>query len=41
MTKLMAVVMATVFALGSVSALACGDKAKEDKQMSTPTKTRT
>jgi hypothetical protein len=38
MIKLISVVLATVFALGSVSAIACGDKAKDEKQMSTPSK---
>lgn len=40
MKKLLAAVMATLFALGSVNALACGDKAKDEKQMSTPDKTK-
>lgn len=39
MKKLISAVVAAVFALGSLSAAACpGDKAKEDKQMSTPSK---
>lgn len=38
MSKLISVVLAAVFALTSVSALACGDKAKDEKQMSTPAK---
>lgn len=38
MRKLLSVVVATVFALGSLSAIACGDKAKDEKQMSTPAK---
>ena len=38
MIKLISAVLATVFALGSVSAIACGDKAKDEKQMSTPAK---
>lgn len=38
MKKLVSALLATVFALTSVSALACGDKAKDEKQMSTPSK---
>ncbi|MGB4064941.1 MAG: hypothetical protein WBK19_14050 [Azonexus sp.] len=38
MTKLISALLAAVFALASVSALACGDKAKDEKQMSTPAK---
>lgn len=38
MKKMISVVLATVFALGSFSALACGEKAKDEKQMSTPEK---
>jgi len=38
MKKLLSVLVATLFALGSVSAMACGDKAKDEKQMSTPAK---
>ncbi|MBS1141258.1 MAG: hypothetical protein H6R13_2711 [Proteobacteria bacterium] len=38
MTKLISALLATVFAFVSVSALACGDKAKDEKQMSTPAK---
>ncbi len=38
MIKLISAVVAVVFALGSVSAFACGDKAKDEKQMSTPSK---
>lgn len=39
MKKLIAAAIAAVFALGSLSALACpGDKAKDDKQISTPAK---
>ena len=41
MKKALSVLVATLFALGSVSAIACGDKAKDEKQMSTPDKTRT
>lgn len=38
MTKLISALLAAVFALTSVAALACGDKAKDEKQMSTPAK---
>lgn len=38
MKKTIAAVLAALFALTSVSALACGDKAKDEKQMSTPSK---
>lgn len=38
MKKLISAVLAAVFALGSVAAIACGDKAKDEKQMSTPSK---
>jgi hypothetical protein len=39
MKKLICALVAAVFALGSLSALACpGDKAKDEKQMSTPAK---
>lgn len=39
MKKLVAAMLAAVFALGSLSAMACpGDKAKDEKQMSTPSK---
>ena len=38
MSKLISAVLAAVFALSSVSALACGYKAKDEKQMSTPAK---
>lgn len=38
MKRLISVLLASVFALGSVSVLACGDKAKDEKQMSTPSK---
>lgn len=38
MKKLLSVLLAALFALGSVSAIACGDKAKDEKQMSTPAK---
>ena len=38
MKKLFSVLVAAVFAIGSVSAIACGDKAKDEKQMSTPSK---
>jgi hypothetical protein len=38
MKKVLSVLLATLFALGSVSAIACGDKAKDEKQMSSPAK---
>ncbi len=38
MKKLISAMLAAVFALSAVSALACGDKAKDEKQMSTPSK---
>lgn len=39
MKKTISLLVATVFALGSLSVMACtGDKAKDEKQMSTPTK---
>lgn len=39
MKKLFAALLASVFALSSAAALACpGDKAKDEKQMSTPSK---
>lgn len=38
MRKLVSVFVAAVFAIGSFSAIACGDKAKDEKQMSTPAK---
>lgn len=38
MTKLISALLATVLALTSVSVLACSDKAKDEKQMSTPAK---
>lgn len=38
MKKLVSAVLAAVFALSSVSVLACGDKAKDEKQISTPSK---
>lgn len=39
MKKLISALVATVFALGSLNALACSaDKAKDEKQMSTPAK---
>ena len=41
MKKFLTALFAGLFALGSVNALACGDKAKDEKQMSTPDKTRT
>jgi hypothetical protein len=33
-----AALLAATFAFASVSAIACGDKAKDEKQMSTPSK---
>ncbi len=38
MKKTIAALLAAVFAFASVSAIACGDKAKDEKQMSTPSK---
>lgn len=39
MKKVISIVCAALFALVSVSAVACpGEKAKDDKQMSTPAK---
>jgi len=38
MKRLIATLLAAVFTVGSVSAIACGDKAKDEKQMSTPSK---
>ena len=38
MKKFVSVLVAALFAVGSVSAIACGDKAKDEKQMSTPAK---
>ena len=38
MKKAIAALLAAVFAFASVSALACGDKAQDEKQMSTPSK---
>ena len=38
MKKLVSAMLAAVFALSSVSVLACGAKAKDEKQMSTPSK---
>lgn len=39
MKRLLTAMIAAVFALGSASVLACpGDKAKDEKQMSTPSK---
>ncbi len=40
MKKLISVVLATIFSPSSVAVLACGDKAKDEKQMGTPTKLR-
>jgi hypothetical protein len=41
MKTILATVLAALFAVASVNALACGDKAKDEKQMSTPDKTKT
>lgn len=38
MKRLISALLVAVFAIGSVSAMACGDKAKDEKQMSTPSK---
>lgn len=39
MKKMISLLVATAFALGSLSAVACpGDKVKDEKQMSTPAK---
>ena len=38
MKKLISILIAAVFAIGSASVMACGDKAKDEKQMSTPAK---
>lgn len=38
MKQTIAALLAAIFALASVSAFACGDKAKDEKQMSTPSK---
>jgi len=38
MKKLISALLVAVFAVTSVSAIACGDKAKDEKQMSTPSK---
>jgi hypothetical protein len=38
MKKVISVLLAAVFAVASASAIACGDKAKDEKQMSTPSK---
>lgn len=40
MQKFLSILVAALFAVGSVSAIACGDKSKDEKQMSTPTKTK-
>ncbi|MDE1544993.1 hypothetical protein PTW32_06130 [Dechloromonas agitata] len=41
MKKLLSSLLAAVFVIGSVNAIACpGDKAKDEKQMSTPGKTK-
>ncbi|MDR2837946.1 MAG: hypothetical protein LBV49_05165 [Azonexus sp.] len=38
MTAAFTTLIAGLFAFASVNALACGDKAKDEKQMSTPDK---
>ncbi len=38
MQKMLSAVLAAVFVLGSFNVLACGEKAKDEKQMSTPSK---
>lgn len=38
MKRLFSALLVAVFAMGSISAIACGDKAKDEKQMSTPSK---
>jgi hypothetical protein len=38
MKRLISALLVAVFAIGSVSAIACGDKAKDEKQISTPSK---
>lgn len=38
MKRLISALLVAVFAMGSISAIACGDKAKDEKQMSTPSK---
>lgn len=38
MKKVLSGILIALFALGSFSALACSDKAKDEKQMSTPSK---
>jgi len=38
MKKLISALLVAIFAVTSVSAIACGDKAKDEKQMSTPSK---
>jgi hypothetical protein len=38
MKRWISALLVAVFAIGSVSAIACGDKAKDEKQMSTPDK---
>ena len=38
MKKLVSCLLAAMFAVVSVAALACGDKSKDEKQMSTPSK---
>jgi hypothetical protein len=38
MKKFLSLLVAALFAAGSLSAMACPDKAKDEKQMSTPAK---
>jgi hypothetical protein len=38
MKRLVSALLVAVFAMGNISAIACGDKAKDEKQMSTPDK---
>ena len=38
MKRLIAALIAAMLTVGSISAIACGDKAKDEKQMSTPSK---
>ena len=38
MKRVLSGILAAIFALGSVNALACGEKAKDEKQMSTRSK---
>ena len=38
MKRVLSLMLAALFAVGATSAVACGDKAKDEKQMSTPSK---